>query len=76
MKPTPTRLVGLAAALSTIAIVAPVSTAGAATAAHAPARPAATVTGPTYITTAPSTFVNTNNQVSPSGNSSGNQVAS
>jgi hypothetical protein len=66
---------GVAAALSTIAIAAPVSTAGASTAAPAVA-PAVTVTGPTYITTAPSTFINTNNQVSPAGNSSGSQVAS
>jgi hypothetical protein len=74
MKPTRTRLMGVAAALSTIAIAAPVSTAGAATAAPAVA-PAATVTGATYITTAPSTFINTNNQVSPGDNSSGSQVA-
>lgn len=76
MKPTRTRLMGLAAVLSTIAIAVPVSTASAATAAPAAARPAATLTGATYITTAPSTFVNTNNQVSPGNNSSGNQVAS
>jgi hypothetical protein len=74
MKPTRTRLVVVAAALSAIAIAAPVSTAGAATAAPAVA-PAVTVTGPTYITTAPSTFINTNNQVSPGDNSSGSQVA-
>jgi hypothetical protein len=76
MKPTRTHLAGIAAALSTIAIAAPVSTAGAATAAPAPARPAATVVGTTFITTAPSTFINYNNQVSPGGNSFGSQVAS
>jgi hypothetical protein len=75
MKPTRTRLVGVAAALSAIAIAAPVATAGAATAAPVVARPAATVVGPTYITNAPSTFINTNNQVSPGNNSSGSQVA-
>jgi hypothetical protein len=51
-----------------------VSTAGAATAAPAGA-PAPTLVGPRYITTAPSTFVNTNNQVSHGNNSSGSQVA-
>ena len=75
MKPTRTRLVVVAAALSAIAIAAPVSTAGAATAAPAAARPSDTVIGATYITNAPSTFVNTNNQVSPAANSSGNQTA-
>jgi hypothetical protein len=75
MKPTRTRLVGIAAALSAIAIAAPVSTAGAATAAPAVAPPAATVIGPRYITTAPSTFINNNNQVSPGSNTSGNQDA-
>jgi hypothetical protein len=74
MKPTRTHLMGVAAALSAIAIAAPVSIAGAATAAPV-ARPA-TVTGPTYITNAPSTFINTNNQVSPGNNSSGSQFAS
>jgi hypothetical protein len=75
MKPTRTRLVGVAVALSAIAIAAPVATAGAATAAPAVARPVAAVTGATYITTAPSTFINTNNQSSPGNNSSGSQVA-
>jgi hypothetical protein len=75
MKPKRTRLVGIAAALSAIAIAAPAPTAGAATAAPVVARPAATVIGPRYITTAPSTFVNTNNQVSPGNNTSGNQDA-
>jgi hypothetical protein len=75
MKPTRTRLMVVAAALSTIAIAAPVSTAGAATAAPAVTPAATTVTGATYITTAPSTFINTNNQVSPGDNSSGSQVA-
>jgi hypothetical protein len=76
MKPTRTRLMGLAAALSTIAIAAPLSTASAATATPAVARPAATIVGATYTTTAPSTFINTNNQVSPGSISSGNQIAS
>jgi hypothetical protein len=75
MKPTRTRLVGVAAALSAIALAAPVSTAGAATAAHTVARPTDTVVGPKFITSAPATFINLNNQVSPAGNSSGNQVA-
>jgi hypothetical protein len=35
----------------------------------------ATVTGPAIITTAPSSFVNTNNQVSAGGNWSGGQAA-
>jgi hypothetical protein len=73
MKATRTRLVGVAAALSAIALAAPVSTAGAARAAPAVVRPADT--GPKFITSAPATFINTNNQVSPGGNSSGNQVA-
>jgi hypothetical protein len=75
MKPIRTPLVWVVAALSAIAIAAPVSTAAAATAAPAVAPVAVTVTGPTYITTAPATFINTNNQVSPGGNSSGDQVA-
>jgi hypothetical protein len=65
----------VASALSAIAIAAPVSTAGAATAAPTTPQPATTVIGPTYITNAPSTFVNNNNQVSPDANSSGNQIA-
>jgi hypothetical protein len=75
MNPIRTRLLALAAALSAIAITVPVSTAGAATAAHAVARPAGSVIGPTFITNAPSTFINLNNQVSPASNSSGNQEA-
>jgi hypothetical protein len=75
MKPTRTRLAGVAVALSAIAIAAPVSTAGAATAVHAVTRQAATVIGPTYITTGPATFINTNIQVSPAANSSGDQTA-
>jgi hypothetical protein len=67
------RLAGLAAALTTIAIAAPVSTAGAAAA--APARQPATLVGPTYITTAPATFINNNNQVSASATSAGAQIA-
>jgi hypothetical protein len=75
MKPTRTRLFGAAAALSAIAIAAPVSTAGAATATPTVARPADTVIGPTYVTYAPSTFINNNNQVSPGANTSGSQTA-
>jgi hypothetical protein len=74
MKPIRTRLLVVAAALSAIAVAAPVSTAGAATA-PAAARPTDTIIGATYLTYAPSTFVNTNNQVSPGNNSSGNQDA-
>jgi hypothetical protein len=74
MKPTRTHLVGVAAALSTIAIAAPVSTAAAATAppAGAPAvvvsagyngSPAvagqpATVVGPKFVTVGTATFTN------------------
>jgi hypothetical protein len=66
----------IAAALSTIAIAAPMSTAGTAMAAAGPvAGQEATVTGATYITTAPSTFVNTNNQVSSGNTSLGDQLA-
>jgi hypothetical protein len=72
MKSTAMRLTGVATVLSAIAIAAPLSTAGAATAAP----PTDTVIGATYITSAPSTFVNTNNQTSPSSNTLGNQVAS
>jgi hypothetical protein len=96
MKPTRTRRVVAAAALSTIAIAAPISTAGAATAAPAVAPfatgwdgspavtlpatgpvagQAAAVIGPTIITTAPTTFINTNNQVSAGDNWSGGQAA-
>ncbi|MCW3063741.1 MAG: hypothetical protein JWN32_913 [Solirubrobacterales bacterium] len=75
MKPTRTRLIGVATALSTIAIAIPASPAGAATAAPVPARPAAAVVGTTFISTAASTFTNMNNQVSPGGNSSGSQSA-
>jgi hypothetical protein len=75
MNPTKTRLAGIAAALSAIAVAAPASTAGATTTAPAVAPPAATVIGPRYITSAPSTFINTNNQVSPANNTSGNQDA-
>jgi hypothetical protein len=76
MKPTRTHLMRVAAALSTIAIAAPASTAVAATADAGPvAGQAATVTGATYITTAPSTFVNTNNQASSASTSIGDQTA-
>jgi hypothetical protein len=71
-KPTRARLVWVAAALSAIAIAAPVSTAAAAGPVDGPA---ATITGPTYITTAPSTFINTNNQVSSGSTSLGGQSA-
>jgi hypothetical protein len=77
-KSTRARLVPIAAALSAIAIAAPVSTAAAATNARAAAPgdpPAVSVTGATYITTAPSTFINTNNQVSSESNSLGGQSA-
>jgi hypothetical protein len=76
MKPTRMRLMGFAAALSAIAIAAPAATASAATAAPAVARPTETIIGPTFNTTAPATFINTNNQVSPGNNSSGDQIAS
>jgi hypothetical protein len=72
MKPTGMRLMGVATLLSAIAIAGPVSAAGAATA----ARPTDTVIGATYVTSAPTTFVNTNNQTSPESNTLGNQVAS
>ena len=64
---TRARLVPIAAALSAMAIAAPVSTAAAATTARAAGSgdpPAATVVGPSYISTAPTHFVNNNNQVS------------
>jgi curli biogenesis system outer membrane secretion channel CsgG len=73
MKLTRTHLVGVAAALCTIAITAPVSTAAADTAGPAVAPP--TVIGPTFNTSAPATFVNTNTQVSALGNVAGSQVA-
>jgi hypothetical protein len=71
MKPTRTRLVGVATALSAIAIAAPVSAAGAATAAPA----TASIVGPTFITSAPATFINTNNQVTSGDSTLGDQVA-
>jgi hypothetical protein len=73
MKLTRTHLVGVAAALCTIAISTPVSTAAADTA--GPAVAPATVIGPTFNTSAPATFVNTNTQVSALGNVAGSQVA-
>ena len=54
MTPTRMRLMGAAAALSAIAIAAPVSTAG-----------AATVSQPRTVITGPATFINLNDQVSP-----------
>jgi hypothetical protein len=72
MKPTRTRLVAVAAALSAIAIAAPVSTA----AADPVAGQVAEVVGPTIITTAPGvTFVNTNNQTAAGGVFSAGQFA-
>jgi hypothetical protein len=68
MHRTRTRLVGVAAALSTVAIAATLSTPSVAT-----AEPAVVVIGPTIITTASSSFVNTNTQVSAADNSSGGQ---
>jgi hypothetical protein len=66
----------VAATLSTIAIAGPMSTAGAAMAAAGPiGGQVPTLTGATYITTAPSTFVNTNNQVSSGDTSLGDQFA-
>jgi hypothetical protein len=59
MKPTRTRLVAVAAALSTIAIAASVRTASADTVVPA------TVIGPTFITSAPATFINTPTPRSP-----------
>jgi hypothetical protein len=78
MKPTRMHLVWVSAVLSTIAIAAPVSTAGAATAAPGTgpvAGKAATVTGQTFVTTTPSTFINYNSQTSAGAISSGDQVA-
>jgi hypothetical protein len=78
MKPTRSRLVRVAAVLSTIAIAAPLSTASAATAAPAAAPVAeqtTTIIGPTYITTAPTTFINNNNQVASGNTSLGDQSA-
>jgi DMSO/TMAO reductase YedYZ molybdopterin-dependent catalytic subunit len=95
MKLTQMRRVGVAAALSVIAMAVPVSTAGAATAAPGAtaavgwdALPAvalpvtdpvagqvATVIGPAIITTAPTTFINTNNQVTAGDSWSGGQSA-
>lgn len=74
MQLTRTRLVGIAATLATVAIAAPVSTAGADTTVP-DAIPAAVVTGPTFITSAPATFVNTNTQVSDGATMAGSQVA-
>jgi hypothetical protein len=69
------RLVQVAAALSALAIAAPVSTAAAATAAGPGDQPAVSLTGPRYITTAPTTFINNNNQVSGGDTSFGGQSA-
>jgi hypothetical protein len=73
MRATRTRFMAVAA-LSAIAIAAPVSTAGAATA--PPDGQAATVTGAVYITTSPGVvFVNTNNQVATGDAVAGGQFA-
>jgi hypothetical protein len=69
MKPTRIRLIAVAA-LSTLAIAAPVSTASAATTAPVPR-----VSGATYIITAPTSFTNLNNQTSSGSTSLGNQTA-
>jgi hypothetical protein len=96
MKPTRKRLVGVAAALSAVAIAAPVSTASAATAAPAVvpdpvaadwggssfglpftgpfAGPGVAVIGPLIITTAPSSFINSNTQVTLGGGWNGGQL--
>lgn len=95
MKPTRKHLVGVAAALSTVAVAVPQSTASA----GVPVPMAAAdyggwagfeaitppviggvaggvlVVGPTVVTTAPSVFVNVNNQDSAAGNWAGPQVA-
>jgi hypothetical protein len=83
MKPTRMRLLGLAAALSTLAIAIPVSSAAAATTAPIaivssgpdgsaaitlPARgQAGTVTGPTFITKGSASFTDTNIVVTSGG---------
>jgi hypothetical protein len=99
MHSTVKRLAVLGALGTTLGLVAPVASAGAATPV-APARhtafqfpgfiPAAlpwggaalngqaawgSIVGPVIITTAPSSFINTNNQVSAGGNVSGGQIA-
>jgi hypothetical protein len=89
MKFTRTRLIGVAAALSTIAI--PVSAASADSVPGGTADwngptvtltvtgpldgQAAAVVGPAILTTAPATFINTNNQVSAGDVWSGGQLA-
>jgi hypothetical protein len=83
MKPTRMNLLAVAAVLGTLAVAAPVSTAGADAVSPAGV-PAVVVTdpsagqtpavvGPTIYTTAPATFINLNSQVSTGGNSSGGQ---
>jgi hypothetical protein len=73
MQLTRTRLLGVAATLATIAIAAPLSTAGADT--IVPDAVPAVITGPTFITSAPASFVNTNTQVSGGATMAGSQVA-
>lgn len=84
MKLSRIRPVRIAAALVAFAIAGPVATAGAATTARSDGAPvvavpvaelAPTVTGPTFVTSAPATFINTNTQVSGGPSSAGDQVA-
>lgn len=77
MKPPRKRLVGVAVALSAVAIAAPLSTASAAALRSRGPVPgqAAEVIGPLVVTTAPSTFVDTNTQVSAGGASAGVQLS-
>jgi hypothetical protein len=78
MKPTGLHLVGVATVLSTIALAAaPVSSAIAATAAPGAApvvAQAVTVVPQTFVSTAPSTFINYNSQTSAGPISSGAQA--
>jgi hypothetical protein len=76
MKLSRIRLLRIAAALGAIAIAAPAATAGAVTPVTIPAAGAGTtVIGPTFVTSAPATFINTNTQVSEGPSSAGNQVS-
>jgi hypothetical protein len=77
MKPTGLHLVGVATVLSTIALAAaPVSsaTAAAAPAAGPVVAQAVTVVPQTFVSTAPSTFINYNSQTSAGPISSGAQA--
>jgi hypothetical protein len=76
MKPTRTRRTVVATAASTIAIAAAMTIAGTATAAADPVAGQGTeVSGATYVTTAPSTIINTNIQVSAGNTSMGDQTS-